>query len=289
MGNREPFRLLWRSKGLARTVTGADKDFFMTTHTPHESAAGWEEPAGLAARGTVVVLPGRGEQPGLYERFGRRLAADAYRVRVLSDATRDVEAVSAQVKALLARPDLRAPVVLVGSDSGGLLALRLVETNAVTADALVLAGLPDPRYEAAGVGTADEPEIRASCPTHQKLLHDRNQLERGALTTKRIPAALREPALTGVTAPVLGLHGSNDVISPIERVRASYAALPDARLSIVEDGRHDVLNAAHHRSVAATVVLFLERLRAGSGTIVSEQSLSTQVVGPDLQGGNDVR
>jgi hypothetical protein len=33
------------------------------------------------------------------------------------------------------------------------------------------------------------------------------------------------------------------------------------RLLTVPDGRHDVLNAANHRGVAASVVLWLEQLR----------------------------
>lgn len=38
-------------------------------------------PQGLRVRGTVVVVPGRGETRATYGRLGRRLAADAYRVR----------------------------------------------------------------------------------------------------------------------------------------------------------------------------------------------------------------
>jgi hypothetical protein len=44
----------------------------------------WNEPDGLIARGTVIVIPGRGELPTVYERFGRRLAGDAYRVRAVA-------------------------------------------------------------------------------------------------------------------------------------------------------------------------------------------------------------
>lgn len=224
----------------------------MTSHTPHVA---WDEPAGLAARGTVVVLPGRGEQPGWYERFGRRLAADAYRVRVAGDATSDLESVSAQVKALVAEPGLAAPVVLAGSDTGALLALRLAASGVVSADALVLAGLPDVAHQP--VPKQDEAELRASCPNHRKLLGPGT----GALRPERIPSVLREPA-PPVRVPVLGLHGDNDSIAPWERVAPIYRALPAAEVSFVDDGRHDVLNAAHHRSVAATIVLFLERLRA---------------------------
>ena len=37
-----------------------------------------------------------------------------------------------------------------------------------------------------------------------------------------------------------------------------------ARAAVVAGGRHDVLNDVDHRSVAATVVLFLESLRRGA-------------------------
>jgi alpha-beta hydrolase superfamily lysophospholipase len=234
--------------------------------TSLEEPLSWTEPAGLAPRGTLVVLPGRGEQPGLYERFGRRLAADAYRVHVAEDASRDPEGVTAVVKAVLETADRRGPAVLVGSDTGALLALRLVALGSAPADALVLAGLPEP---GAGRDVAGaEIETRASCPSHQKLLGDPALLEPGALVDSRIPAPLREPIdPTAISVPVLGLHGDNDFVSPVARARARYAELPRARFVTVDDGRHDVLNAAQHRSVAATVVLFLERLRAGHAVI----------------------
>jgi pimeloyl-ACP methyl ester carboxylesterase len=235
----------------------------MTTNAP----LAWSEPAGLAARGTLVVLPGRGERPGLYERFGRRLAADAYRVHVVEDPTggdEGIEGVSAQVKSLLEAHERPGPAILAGSDTGALLALRLAALGSVTVDALVLAGLPDTTLDTS-VDPDSEAEQRASCPGHQRLLRDSGLLTAGALTRERIPEALREPLdLAAVTVPVLGLHGDNDFISPIDRIRSVYSGLPHAKLLTVDDGRHDVLNASHHRSVAASVVLFLERLRLGS-------------------------
>jgi len=51
----------------------------------------WNEPDGLIPRGTVIVIPGRGELPAVYERFGRRLAGDAYRVRAVADPVVDAE------------------------------------------------------------------------------------------------------------------------------------------------------------------------------------------------------
>jgi pimeloyl-ACP methyl ester carboxylesterase len=255
------------------TPADHEEDLPMTTNTP----LAWSEPAGLAARGTVVVLPGRGERPGLYERFGKRLAADAYRVHVVEDATggeEGVEGFSAQVKALLEAHERPGPAILAGSDTGALLALRLVALGSVTADALVLAGLPDTTLDTS-VDPDSEAEQRASCPGHQKLLRGGELLVPGTLTRERIPEALREPLdLASVTVPVLGLHGDNDFISPIEAIRSVYSGLPHAELLTVDDGRHDVLNASHHRSVAASVVLFLERLRLGADlpTIVQQSS-----------------
>ena len=227
--------------------------------------ARWDEPAGLNPRGTVVVLPGRGERPGVYRRFGARLAADAYRVRVLADPTDDPETVAAQVKTTLTAAEGPRPRVLAGSDTGALFALHLVAGGAVLADALVLAGLPgdlDSTPEFASV--TEEIEARASCPSHRGLLADGAVFTPGALTADRIPATLREAVdLASVDVPVLGLHGVDDPISPLAEVLGRYAALPDARVVSIADGRHDVLNAINHRSVAATVVTFLERLRAG--------------------------
>jgi len=54
----------------------------MSLITERPQVASWGEPDGIAPRGTLIVIPGRGERPELYERFGRRIAADGYRVHV---------------------------------------------------------------------------------------------------------------------------------------------------------------------------------------------------------------
>jgi len=234
--------------------------------TSTTSASAWDEPAGIAPRGTVLLLPGRGEQPGLYRRFGARIAADGYRVRILSDPAADPEEAAAQLKAALTAADTVAPRVLAGVDTGALAALRAAADSPAPIDALILVGLPNPDQDADDwfESWEDEVEYRASCPTHRGLIADETLVERGALRSDRIPQELREPvdlpALTDL--PVLGLHGDDDVISPFEGVRAHYAALPEAQVVLVGHGRHDVLNSASHRSVAARVVQFLESLRA---------------------------
>ncbi len=81
-----------------------------------------------------------------------------------------------------------------------------------------------------------------------------------------MPAGWIEQAdLKAVTVPVLGLHGAADPVSALAAARARYAAAPHAELVSITDGRHDAFNDITHRTAAATIVLFLERLRNGAG------------------------
>ena len=131
-------------------------------------------------------------------------------------------------------------------------------------DALVLAGLPaGPEAGSAG-SWKEELDARTACPAHRGRLTD-SALRRGALY-EPIPAGwLERGDLGGLRMPILGLHGSDDPISPLEQVRDRYAAASPAELVSITGGRHDVLNDQTHRTVAAAVVLFLERLRLDAG------------------------
>ncbi|HWS39482.1 MAG TPA: hypothetical protein VN408_42900, partial [Actinoplanes sp.] len=63
-----------------------------------------------------------------------------------------------------------------------------------------------------------------------------------------------------VTIPTLGLHGDADTVSPLATARSRYPG----RLVTIAGGRHDILNDVTHRTVAATIILFLERLELGA-------------------------
>jgi pimeloyl-ACP methyl ester carboxylesterase len=222
---------------------------------PSSALSSWDEPEGLAARGTLIVLAGRGEHGGVYERFGRRLAFDAYRVRALGDPTAD-PAVLEQAAKLLADESLPGPKVLVGSDTGARHALQLAAEQTAGVDALILAGLPT------GAWTSGSWELeaaaRTACPTHQGRLTNDPDFRRGAIgETPDLP----EPRLELVRVPVLALHGKDDTVSPLDRALSVYEGHPGVHTVVFHNGRHDVLNDALHRTVAATVVLFLERLR----------------------------
>ncbi|HEY0813884.1 MAG TPA: lysophospholipase [Pseudonocardia sp.] len=232
--------------------------------------ASWQEPQGIAPRGTVIVVPGRGEHALVYERFGRRIATDGYRVEAVSAPTVDEARTERQIRALLeSAPSAEVgetgpqPRVLVGSDTGALFAAGLVADGMPGVAGLVLAGLPT---AAAGrvLSWEDELQARTACPTHQNRLSADPALYRGAFAA-RVPSgwfARARPDQLGV--PVLGLHGAGDTISPLADARSWYSDVPKAELVGIAGGRHDALNDQTHRSAAATVVLFLEQLRLGA-------------------------
>jgi pimeloyl-ACP methyl ester carboxylesterase len=243
----------------------------MTASDQHSSIASWAEPEGLNPRGTIIVVPGRGEQPDVYERFGRRLSSDAYRVYAVANPVEGAALVEEQVRSLLGGPK---PVVVAGSDTGALFAAGLVASGRLPeADALVIAGLPTdtaaPEWDADAGQTADtsweaELEARTACPTHRGRLAG-PILRRGALYEPVPDGWLDLADLKAVSVPVLGIHGAADPVSPLAAAREKYAAAPRAELVSIADGRHDAFNDITHRTAAATVILFLERLRLGTG------------------------
>jgi alpha-beta hydrolase superfamily lysophospholipase len=251
----------------------------MTLLHQHAPATSWTEPDGIAPRGTLILFPGRGELPGVYERFGRRIASDGYRIHEVTDPVANATLAESQA-ARLASAAARGPrpVVLVGSDTGALFAAGLLASGRLgDCDALVLAGLPAAEAgpgPAGGSGLAGlgavagrweaELEARTACPTHQRRLAG-PVLRRGALYDP-VPDGWAERAdLAALRQPVLGVHGTDDPVSPLPAARARYAAARHAELVSITGGRHDVLNDITHRTVAATIVLFLERLRLGPG------------------------
>ena len=251
----------------------------MTQQEQPAAIVSWDEPSGLNPRGTVIVLPGRGERPEVYERFGRRLSADAYRVRAVASPAEDPVLAEEQVRSLLDGP---GPVVLAGSDTGALFAVALAASGRLPeAAALVLAGLPagpdedpetsarGPRARAEGRAPATDPwqaelEARTACPAHRGKLAG-EVLRRGALYEPVPEGWIEQAALKAVGVPVLGIHGAADPVSPLAAAREKYAAAPHAELVSITDGRHDAFNDITHRTAAAVIVLFLERLRNGAG------------------------
>ncbi|MFD6291331.1 alpha/beta hydrolase [Streptomyces sp. NPDC060205] len=248
----------------------------MTEYSDHHA------PEGLRTRGTVIVVPGRGETRETYTRLGRRLAADAYRVRVVDAPDIDADDLDGQLADFGARLTAAAdgtagedgtedgivrPVVLVGADTGALAVAALVAAGDTPAglrpDAVVLAGLPahaTGAVDAAG-SWDDELDVRTSCPAHRGRLTDDTQVRRGALG-EPVPEALLAAAYgSEADVPALILVGDADPLADHDALVRMAKSLPRARLSTVRGGHHDVLNDLQHRSVAAETVTFLETLR----------------------------
>lgn len=230
----------------------------VTTRTDVDAVTAWDEPPGGTPRGTLVLLPGRGETAASYERFGRRLAADAYRVRLVPVDLTDLEAARTTVEKLIADERLPEPTVLVGADSGAALAAEWAADLDVAG--VVLAGVALPG--STGVDSWEqEVEARTACPVHRRVLADDAAFMRGELDR---PLPWRTPPPPDTGRPTLLVHGSADPITPADAALAALGRGERVRTRIVNGGRHDVLNDASHRSVAATVVLFLESLKLGA-------------------------
>lgn len=210
----------------------------------------WLEPE-ATVRGSVIVIAGRGEHAGVYGRFARRIAIDGYRVSVVDG---DLDASLRTV----ADADASLPIVVVGSDSGATAALT-VAAAAPAVTGVVVAGLLADSALTPSVDWAAELEIRSACPVHRGVLSSAERLDRGAF--QDAATAVTPESLSATTVPVLIVHGSADAISSAEQVQQLARSLPGARLVIVDEGRHDILNDVAHRSVAAEIVQFLERLR----------------------------
>ncbi|MEU6697246.1 Rrf2 family transcriptional regulator [Pseudonocardia sp. NPDC046786] len=242
-----------------------------------------------ASRGTVVVLPGRGEHPGLYSRLGRRLAFDGWTV-VAAELMDDSDgsgsngsgstssgtgrtgaggigiapgadpgpgATTAAVAAAL--DGATGARVLLGSDTGALRAWEIAAAGSVGLDALVLAGLPAaPPDGGPPRDRTGELDARTACPVHRGVLQDDPGFRWGEIAE---PAgAVPSGELPGV--PVLWLHGAADAVAPVAAVRPLVRAADE--LAVVADGVHDVLNDQFHRIVAARLVLFLEKVAKGA-------------------------
>lgn len=221
------------------------------------------EPDGPAPRGTLILIAGRGEAPEVYRRFGTRLAFDAYRVHVIGDPVPDPARARARVAEIVADSQLPAPVVLAGSDTGALFAAALAQDGTVPGVAgLILAGLPVTEEAQPAGDWEAELEARTTCPTHRGRISG-EIVTPGALYGA-IPAGwLEAAALDELTVPTLAVHGQEDPVSPLDEARDALSVIAELELVTIAGAPHDVLNDQTHRTAAASVVLWLERLRLG--------------------------
>lgn len=209
-----------------------------------------------AVRGALALIAGRDETAAVYRRFGTRISSDGYTVGVFAGTE-----AAAAVSWLGEQP--HGPRVLVGSDTGASAALTAL-TQGDVADAAIVAGVV---VDAEHTPTDAE---RTACPVHLGVLaeqHAASSAAAGSATSTTDDAAradLPDAAdLAAISVPVLAVHGGSDPVSPFAQAQAVLSAIPDVETIETVDGLHDALNDQTHRSVAASIVLWLERLRAG--------------------------
>jgi alpha-beta hydrolase superfamily lysophospholipase len=259
----------------------------MTDHTDHHA------PEGLRTRGTIVVVPGRGETRATYGRLAARLAADAYRVRVVAAPDVGVPVAAGEqaaaptgfgarlaeaIEGTAGADGVTEPVILLGADLGAAaIAAHLAPTGQLPdgrkPDAVVLAGLPG--RTAAAVDTWDEElAVRTFCPTHRGTLSNDSEVQRGSLN-RALPESLLTAAYEAeLSLPALFLVGDADPLADRDALVRTAKSLPRARLSVVRGAHHDVLNDVQHRSVAAEIVAFLETLRNELVPVVAVETSS---------------
>lgn len=236
------------------------------------AAVRYDGPAELRTRGTLLVIPGRGESQATYNRLASRLAADSYHVRVLPAPVIDdadvVDSLNGYATVVADEVDAETvrPLVLIGSDTGALVAagiLPILEAAEVSPEAVVLAGLPG-RGRLQNGAWQDELVVRTQCHVHQGVLTEDAAVVRGTLSAA-VPVELFDRAeLETSAAHHVVLHGDEDPLAEYEEVAQFVKGKPSAQLSVVVGAHHDVLNDIYHRAVSAAIVTFLERLRGST-------------------------
>jgi alpha-beta hydrolase superfamily lysophospholipase len=249
----------------------------MTTTSATSTAVRYDGPAGLRTRGRILIVPGRGESQATYGRLATRLAADSYQVRVLARPVigpADPDGAVARLARALAGEaepgpdDGDRPLALIGADTGALAVAAVLAQGALTGrpphpDAVVLAGLPGRGRQHTG-DWAGELAARTQCSAHRAVLGSDPQTQRGTLASA-VPDEVADLAFGDRSAARhLVLLGEDDPLADREEVAHYVKALPAGQLDVVAGARHDVLNDLPHRSVAAAIVTFLERLRGSA-------------------------
>ncbi len=246
------------------STSGTDTIRLTPTLRPDRGASvqtrSWSEPSGLNPRGTVFVIAGRGETPDVYDRFGRRLSADAYRVVAIAATPVSSEQTKIEIARLVRESAAVGPRVLIGTDLGTQVALEIAAEHELGLAGLIVTGAATTDQIHPDSWDA-EIAARTSCPTHRSVL---GRALRGSLFADACDAQ-SNGSPPQVRVPTLAIHGAADQISPPEHALAYYATAGIGEVLLVSDGRHDILNDLSHRSVAARIVLFLEQLRLGTG------------------------
>lgn len=223
-------------------------------------------------RGRIVILQGRGDDPTYYKRLGNRISVDGYTAFVPAKTASSTHDVAQIWNDISEDWDDEIPVLAVTVDSAaGFLTHAIAENLLHTIpDGLILTGiaLPDVSPDANTRQEADELALRSACPAHGAVVEA--AIETESLVTsdvepiKPVLPKLKDEIKARGTVPSVVIHGSDDVIAPIDQVRLLLQDWTSAEFIAVRTGLHDIINDVNHRTVAAEIISFAERLRQGT-------------------------
>jgi alpha-beta hydrolase superfamily lysophospholipase len=188
-------------------------------------------------RGTVIVLGGIGETVADFRMLTDQLVLAGFRVELFDDVSFDP--VSSRYGALQSIQDAATerPHVLIGSDVGATLAADIAASRPHGLTAVVLANL---------VTAASRPAVDPADPNRSRL-----------------PQGVNLPQARAVLLPTLVFHGDTDEVTDVADAVSWATQLRFGAVRLVQRGDHGVLRGESRRTVAASIVLFLERQRAG--------------------------
>lgn len=230
-------------------------------------------------RAAVIFLHGFGEHTGVYHRYGFALNAagiDLWAVNQfghgLSPGTRgdfgtlkDSSALADALTALAETAHPGLPLVAQGHSFGSVVTLFRLLGQPERYRAGIISGaplVPIPEMLDPDTSLDLDPSWLSSDPFYLDALENDPLAfvdADGAPLTRELDRAWDRfgAELPGLAVPTLALHGSADVIAPVNAVRAYAEQIEPLQLVEYPHAHHDILNESVHREVAATIVDFI--------------------------------
>ncbi|OKH65233.1 lysophospholipase [Mycobacterium sp. SWH-M3] len=230
-------------------------------------------------RAAVIFLHGFGEHTGVYHRYGFALNAagiDLWAVdqfgHGLSPGTRgdfgtleDSSALADALTALAETAHPGLPLVAQGHSFGSVVTLFRLLGQPERYRAGIISGaplVPIPEMLDPDTSLDLDPSWLSSDPFYLDALENDPLAfvdADGAPLTRELDRAWDRfgAELPGLAVPTLALHGSADVIAPVDAVRAYAEQIEPLQLVEYPHAHHDILNESVHREVAATIVDFI--------------------------------
>jgi alpha-beta hydrolase superfamily lysophospholipase len=235
--------------------------------------------ADLPAKAVVVISHGAGEHGGRYRHVVERIVPTGYRVyahdhrghgrsegqRAVIDRMRNATADLDAFIGMAREAEPGTPLILLGHSMGGCISLDYILTDQSKLDAVVLSA-PAAKLEQASAAvrltsrvlSALTPGLGVFAVDAELISHDPEEIEayrtdplvhQGKLPARTIAELAGtietfEDRMGNLTLPLLGMHGSEDRLAPVEASRMvnRLAGSEDKTLNVYDGLRHEIFN-----------------------------------------------